>query len=472
MKINKIIHQVWIGPLDPPTKWLDTWKKYNPGWKYILWDNKKVFGRKWKNQWMIDEYVRKYNEDVKGKGEDGRDIFISAQGATFRGDKATGFAWHVIADIIRYEILYEYGGFMPGADAECIKNIDYNFKDHELYIVNTGHLFTEHRKKLENKELTEIEKLKYERYHPLNASPVMACKKGHWFLEKIIKDLSKVEHLGEAVDTTGNVFMGKMIEKYQPEAKVMKYLRDYGTGIKSGKEGDFSIHHSGTTNGVYHRGRLKELDLVYPSKDSWALKYSIRSAAENIEHRNIVIVGKKPKWAKNIIHIPYTEKHRGSGKEKRNVASKILKACNNKKVSDIFLLMNDDFFFTKQYEPKIFYKGRLRHAYRKPGGPKKQQAETLSLLGKWAKDYEVHCPMEIEKKNIKFLEKRYDIKNKYLLRSLYGNYFNLRGEQVEDFKTSKWRDRAMFSTNDRIERSKQFRDYIKRRFPNKSKYEK
>jgi hypothetical protein len=136
------------------------------------------------------------------------------------------------------------------------------------------------------------------------------------------------------------------------------------------------------------------------------------------------------------------------------------------------LLMNDDFFFTKQYEPKIFCKGRLRHAYRKPGGPKKQQAETLSLLGKWAKDYEVHCPMEIEKKNIKFLEKRYDIKNKYLLRSLYGNYFNLRGEQVEDFKTSKWRDRAMFSTNDRIERSKQFRDYIKRRFPNKSKYEK
>jgi mannosyltransferase OCH1-like enzyme len=471
MRIPKIIHQVWIGPKEPPLKWMETWQQKYPDWEYILWDNEKVFNRKWKNQWIIDHYVNRYNNEVKGRYIDGRDLFISAQGAEFKGDKATYFAWHILADILRYEILYEYGGRIPGADSECIRRYERPFHNNsDLYIVNTGYLYTEQRKALEAKEKLEgIDKIRYERYHPMNASPVMACSKGHWFLEKIIDELSKlkIEDLGEAVDTTGNVFMGKMLMKYNPERTEIK--------LKDLKD---SHHHAGTTKSSYHRGRYKDLDLVYVTKDSPVLKYAVRSATQNIEHRNVVIVGKKPKWSKGIVHIPYKEKHRGEGKEKRNVVDKILKACKDKRVSENFLLMNDDFFFTKAYEPQVCIRGRLRDIYRKGKGKgyptfyRKQQADTLTLLGKYAKDYETHCPLEINKKQFLNLAKLYDIKNKYLTRTLYGNYYQLKGETIVDPKTSTWRGKDVFSTNDRIEQTKTFRNYIKRKFKDKSKYEK
>ena len=45
-KIPKKIHQIWIGPKQPPIVWIDTWrKKYRseyPGWDYTLWTDKEV----------------------------------------------------------------------------------------------------------------------------------------------------------------------------------------------------------------------------------------------------------------------------------------------------------------------------------------------------------------------------------------------------------------------------------------------
>ena len=98
MKIEKNIHHIWVGPKERPKKWMDTWPKMHPDWNYVLWDNDKVFSRKWKNQNVIDAY--------KAKGK-----------------------WHGVADVIRYEILYDYGGFMPGADSECIRNISELFEN-------------------------------------------------------------------------------------------------------------------------------------------------------------------------------------------------------------------------------------------------------------------------------------------------------------------------------------------------------
>lgn len=95
--IEKNIHQVWVGDLPAPTKWLNTWPKMNPGWNYTLWDNEKVFGREWVNQEMMDCYAR-------------------------------GKRWEGVADIVRYEILYNHGGFMPGADSECLRSVDKLFE--------------------------------------------------------------------------------------------------------------------------------------------------------------------------------------------------------------------------------------------------------------------------------------------------------------------------------------------------------
>jgi len=90
--IPKIIHQLWIGPKQPPTKFMDTWKEKNPDFEYIRWNEEEINERKLKL-----ECTHRINEmeEINGK-----------------------------ADIIRWEILYEYGGVFIDADSICIESID------------------------------------------------------------------------------------------------------------------------------------------------------------------------------------------------------------------------------------------------------------------------------------------------------------------------------------------------------------
>ena len=86
-KIPKIIHQVWIGPKDVPWKWINSFKedfmKKHPGWKYYLWTDKEVAKLNLVNKTHYD------NE----KGYNGK------------------------ADILRYELLYKFGGIYIDADS-------------------------------------------------------------------------------------------------------------------------------------------------------------------------------------------------------------------------------------------------------------------------------------------------------------------------------------------------------------------
>ena len=86
-KIPKIIHQIWIGPKEVPWKWINSFKedfrnKY-PGWKYYLWTDKEVAKLNLVNKIHYD------NE----KRYDGK------------------------ADILRYELLYNFGGIYIDADS-------------------------------------------------------------------------------------------------------------------------------------------------------------------------------------------------------------------------------------------------------------------------------------------------------------------------------------------------------------------
>lgn len=254
LPIPKIIHQIWIGPLPPPTRWMNTWRDKNPDWQYELWDNDRVFSLKWKNQHLINEYLRKC-EEVEKTGK-----FVSARGTTYTGEKATLFAWHVISDLLRYEILYKYGGYMPGSDSECLKPIDAKFdgEDFGVYTVRTGNLYVKEmqnlKRKYPNKNPQGSDVLSWSRYAYENASPILACKPGNEFAGKLIDELHKLkpEDLGEAVDTTGNVFMGKMIRKYKP--KDLKMI-DYVKKANRINQNEFSIHYAGTTKNRYKEGR-------------------------------------------------------------------------------------------------------------------------------------------------------------------------------------------------------------------------
>jgi mannosyltransferase OCH1-like enzyme len=56
--IPKIIHQLWIGPKSCPRILMDTWKKMNPEWDYMFWDEKAIgshFTSGLRNQKQFDE---------------------------------------------------------------------------------------------------------------------------------------------------------------------------------------------------------------------------------------------------------------------------------------------------------------------------------------------------------------------------------------------------------------------------------
>ena len=96
--IPKIIHQVWSNICEPLPQFfselMETWEKCHPGWEYVLWDNE-----------MMNSFMRKFYTDY----------WIPYNSIKYNIQK-----W----DMIRYFILYHYGGMYADADYECLESFD------------------------------------------------------------------------------------------------------------------------------------------------------------------------------------------------------------------------------------------------------------------------------------------------------------------------------------------------------------
>lgn len=93
MTIPKIIHQIHLGsnPLSiQQLEWQKTWKIYNPDWQHILWNDKSI-------------------------------STLTIQNTT-QLNNCKNFAEK--SDILRLEILYQFGGLYIDTDFECLKNIN------------------------------------------------------------------------------------------------------------------------------------------------------------------------------------------------------------------------------------------------------------------------------------------------------------------------------------------------------------
>lgn len=95
MTIPKIIHQLWIGPRPMPSKFMDTWRDKHPDYEYIRWTEAEISRRG--IQFECQNEIDRMSE-INGK-----------------------------ADIIRWEILYHYGGIFLDADSICIEPFDESF---------------------------------------------------------------------------------------------------------------------------------------------------------------------------------------------------------------------------------------------------------------------------------------------------------------------------------------------------------
>lgn len=89
-KIPKVIHQIWIGQKSCPKKLMDTWKEKNPDFEYKFWNEETLKDITFECQDKINSM-----EELCGK-----------------------------ADIMRYELLYKFGGIYIDADSFCVEPFD------------------------------------------------------------------------------------------------------------------------------------------------------------------------------------------------------------------------------------------------------------------------------------------------------------------------------------------------------------
>jgi len=188
------------------------------------------------------------------------------------------------------------------------------------------------------------------------------------------------------------------------------------------------------------------MDFVYTFKedhenDSEELRYSLRSLA-NIPHGRVFIVGEKPQWAQNVIHIPVAQ----DKSKNENVGLNIRTAVTSQAISDDFVLMNDDFFFMKPFDSlPVWHFGDMKHViehyerrYQEETAYISNMRHSYSLLQKLGIQqpisYELHAPMIINKHKAREMLDQFQNRRMYQFRSLYGNLYAVGGEETADFK--------------------------------------
>lgn len=238
---------------------------------------------------------------------------------------------------------------------------------------------------------------------------------------------------------------------------------------------------------------MKNKDLIYilgegsPWQDN-ELRYSLRTVEKYLPHRKVFIVGQKPVWLRNIEWIAAVD---CCTVKQKNAVYKILAACKDKKVSDDFILMNDDFFFLKPCEEiKNYQLGTLQ---KKMGEHKTKLGRyflalkyTIEFLKnrsiKYPMDFEAHYPCIFNKQKFKEIFEHIDQGDHGLLhRSVYFNLLGEKGEDIkndpkiyvyDEFKYRQAKNWSFFSTSDAVIKQKTMQEFLAHTFPTPSAYEK
>lgn len=93
MTISKLLHFVWVGDQSRrPDDCIESWRRLNPNYDVIIWDNDAFAKTEWHNIQHIYEMIPR---ELNG-----------------------------VADMMRYEILYQHGGIALDADSYCLRPLE------------------------------------------------------------------------------------------------------------------------------------------------------------------------------------------------------------------------------------------------------------------------------------------------------------------------------------------------------------
>jgi mannosyltransferase OCH1-like enzyme len=169
--IPKIIHQIWLGDKNEmPVELMKTVKDMHFDWKYILWTEENIGNLMNHDKFKI---INDYNKSI--------------------GNKFTN-----LADIIRYEKLFEYGGIYIDADSICNKPFN-DLLNNEFFVA------------YEN----EIKR------PGLIANGIIGSVPHYPILEKCIDNIKQMKNnlltKYPSFKTTGPVFLTRIINEYGKE---------------------------------------------------------------------------------------------------------------------------------------------------------------------------------------------------------------------------------------------------------------
>lgn len=228
------------------------------------------------------------------------------------------------------------------------------------------------------------------------------------------------------------------------------------------------------------------MDMVYVNRDGEnpELMYSLRTL-KNVDHEKVWIFGGAPVW---INHDTVRHQHRRqAGSSYSSTRGHIAAACQTDKVSDPFLLWNDDFYAMQPVgRVPVYHRGSLEGMLERFSTVKtlwaKGLRETASLMEKrglldGAMSYDTHLPLVVYKAEmLEALRLAKSIRTDAVhLRTLYGAVANLGGVGHPDpklmRKSGPFPSGAWLSSGDDTFRST-IEPVLRYLFPDKSPYEK
>ena len=202
------------------------------------------------------------------------------------------------------------------------------------------------------------------------------------------------------------------------------------------------------------------MDLVWICRrgQNEELRYSMRSAMQNLQHDNVWVVGDKPNWYQG----PFIPTKQTQGKKYENAKRNLIKLILSSQISDKFVLMNDDFYVLNPVKLDYYYSGTIadrikRNTEISPNAIYTEKLKTTNLELKalgiaQPLDYGLHIPMKMHKAGLALAM------NFPMIRSAYGNLFEVGGQKRPDVKvysgnlydglSYEWDDTSEFLSSD------------------------
>lgn len=181
------------------------------------------------------------------------------------------------------------------------------------------------------------------------------------------------------------------------------------------------------------------------------LRHSLRSLVNLPQVTRVVIAGYRHRWLGDVLHIPVEQQRTKHESTDANLRA----ALRDDRVSDQFLLMNDDFFVMEPVaEVPVVHRGPLvdqiaNHERTNNKTMLSRRRQHLEMLAELGVDdplcYELHVPMPVDRTAMaEALERADKVRPPKMAptgkRTLYGNLAGAGGELAEDVKVRTGRD--------------------------------